>query len=641
MNFAIPFPTYLRITKRKNKWYLIYAIFIISLIVQLIFYRSAVSNQAVLASNAIHSTTKKVLKHTQLEFSKLKSPRDYVQQNLQSIRFQLPDSLASLNGKTYKEITLDNLESLDTENIDIINGNDHFKQFFSKFFDVLVENKQKIPHPNRLIFVNGKPIIPNVKTVDNPDDTLSEEELYSFEEFSDDFINDLTIKHANIVSSIPKKIPADFYKGDGYVIVGGGKYSWLAYLVIKTLRKVGSTLPVEVMLPEDSEYEHELCEEIFPNLNAKCIQMSTIFGDKNLEKLGKLSGYQYKSFALLASSFDNCFLLDSDAFPMTNPDKLFQSAVYNDYKMITWQDFWRRTTSPFYYQIAGIEVENKVIRYLNDFYTPPRNHIDKQKTSDYQNKVPFHDRLGALPDWSTESGEMLLKKSVYFDSLLLSLYYNSDGPQCYHPLLSQGGAGEGDKETFVAAAHFFRHTYYQSYKAPDKLFGYYKPEIGYSWEHSTIVQYDPVYDYEILKATINKIENSIIEKELNNEEFHYSYREMYRYPWKKSNVPVMFYHVHDPKIDPYKMVESEHALDREGNHIRNIGEEWPDVKFDLELFIWQTINESMCINKLNFESFKDQDPSSICDEFIHTRLAFLERTNKILLNDWKGFKQDE
>ncbi|GMG12980.1 unnamed protein product [[Candida] boidinii] len=237
MNFAIPFPTYLRITKRKNKWYLIYAIFIISLIVQLIFYRSAVSNQAVLASNAIHSTTKKVLKHTQLEFSKLKSPRDYVQQNLQSIRFQLPDSLASLNGKTYKEITLDNLESLDTENIDIINGNDHFKQFFSKFFDVLVENKQKIPHPNRLIFVNGKPIIPNVKTVDNPDDTLSEEELYSFEEFSDDFINDLTIKHANIVSSIPKKIPADFYKGDGYVIVGGGKYSWLAYLVIKTLRK--------------------------------------------------------------------------------------------------------------------------------------------------------------------------------------------------------------------------------------------------------------------------------------------------------------------------------------------------------------------------------------------------------------------
>ncbi|KAK7679537.1 Golgi alpha-1,2- mannosyltransferase [Cerrena zonata] len=41
------------------------------------------------------------------------------------------------------------------------------------------------------------------------------------------------------------------------------------------------------------------------------------------------------------------------------------------------------------------------------------------------------------------------------------MYYNYYGPDYYYPLLSQGAAGEGDKETFIAAAHKLKLPYYQ------------------------------------------------------------------------------------------------------------------------------------------------------------------------------------
>ncbi|GMF08312.1 unnamed protein product [Ambrosiozyma monospora] len=157
--------------------------------------------------------------------------------------------------------------------------------------------------------------------------------------FPDDFIEELKSAHENMINFIPAKQPYDFYHGSGYVFVGGGIYTWYSLLNIQVIRSIGSTLPVEVIIPTDEEYEEEPCEELLPKFNAKCVRLSTVFGSESMEKLD-IGGYQYKALALIASSFDNTFLIDADSFPVLNPDLLFESDVYQKTGMITWPDYW-------------------------------------------------------------------------------------------------------------------------------------------------------------------------------------------------------------------------------------------------------------------------------------------------------------
>lgn len=51
---------------------------------------------------------------------------------------------------------------------------------------------------------------------------------------------------------------------------------------------------------------------------------------------------------------------------------------------------------------------------------------------------------------------MLISKKIHEHTLLLSLFYNYYGPRYFYSLFTQGGNGEGDKETFAAAAAFYR-----------------------------------------------------------------------------------------------------------------------------------------------------------------------------------------
>lgn len=55
------------------------------------------------------------------------------------------------------------------------------------------------------------------------------------------------------------------------------------------------------------------------------------------------------------------------------------------------------------------------------------------------------------------------------------MYYNLHGPGMYYKLLSQGAPGEGDKDTFLAAASVFDGSFYQVSRQPDV--------IGYVGEH--------------------------------------------------------------------------------------------------------------------------------------------------------------
>lgn len=505
-----------------------------------------------------------------------------------------------------------------------------FKSFFNKIFNLLEDTELSQPLKQRLKLNHGKPVIDKVIFFRNPEVRLSENDLYSFMDFPHEFLTSLTVQHNNFIDGIPSSVPNELYSGNGYVIVGGGIYTWYSVLAIEALRGLKSEYPIEVFLPNEDDYEPELCEVVLPRLNAKCVQMDEVFGKETLSKF-RFGGYQYKSLALLASSFENAFLLDADAYPVKNPDVLFNSELFEKYPMITWPDFWRRTGSPHFYKVAGKEVGNEPIRHLNDIFVDPKfiNHDDESGSA---LSMTFHDRRGTLAEWSTESGEMLVNKKFHFKSLLLSLYYNYNGPYGYYPLLSQGGPGEGDKETFVAGANYFDLPYYQVNKSPDTAYGWYN--VNDKYEHTTIVQFDPIKDHEILQEVKQKIEQDMNE---HGDNFKYNYNDYFPQFFHSNNGIPMIYHVHDPKMNPFYIVEKGTTYNKHGVKIRNLGEDFPRTNFDLELTLWKAIDKHLCKDKVNFNAFKDKDMGVLCDGFTEEQLSFLkEGAGEI----WQDYQPD-
>ncbi|KAJ5139291.1 Alpha-mannosyltransferase [Penicillium bovifimosum] len=261
--------------------------------------------------------------------------------------------------------------------------------------------------------------------------------------------------HAGFVRAIKDSPPALPYTPGtkGIVSTAGGFYLPVLVISLRMLRRTGSTLPMEIFLSDEEEYEPYICDTVLPSLNARCVVLSRIFTTSS----AKIAKYQFKPFAMLFSSFEDILFLDADAFPLEDPAHLFTQDPYLSNGLLTWPDFWASSASPVFYDITG------------------------------QKPPPMDLRQ------STESGEILLSKKTHARSLLLATYYNFHGPGHYYPLLSQGAAGEGDKETFIAAATAMGESFYQVSESICAL--------GHAAEGgmagSAMAQFDPIQDFAL------------------------------------------------------------------------------------------------------------------------------------------------
>lgn len=206
----------------------------------------------------------------------------------------------------------------------------------------------------------------------------------------------------------------DFLKGDGIVYLAGGKYNQLALLSIKVLRENGSRLPVEVIIPKHEDYDEQFCNRILPNLNGKCKLMSDYIPKSYYERVikngGPATGYQMKNVAIFISSFERVLYLDADNIPIKNPDILFVNKPFINKHLVIWPDLWRRSTSPKFYEIAGIKVDPA--KKLRNSYTKgdPRGVF---QSADYETSIAhnsYHDCQGAIPEPSSETGQLLINK---------------------------------------------------------------------------------------------------------------------------------------------------------------------------------------------------------------------------------------
>lgn len=263
--------------------------------------------------------------------------------------------------------------------------------------------------------------------------------------------------HDGFVKAIEEKLPIYHSNSqdhtEGIVTVAGGSYFPPFLVSLRLLRRTGTTLPVEVFVSK-GEYEPRLCEHVLPKLNAVC---------RTFDRFDEIiSGYQYKIFAILLSSFAEVLWLDADNFPLHDVAPLFSSTPFRNTGLVTWPDLWQTSVAPAYYEISSRRPTSVSVRA------------------------------------STESGQLLVSKEQHWKTLLLVAYYNFWGPDYYYPLLCQARAGAGDKETFLPAAETAGLPYY-NVKAPALGLGHFRNNANHDegLYRFALVQKDPVSDYQM------------------------------------------------------------------------------------------------------------------------------------------------
>lgn len=406
------------------------------------------------------------------------------------------------------------------------------------------------------------------------------------------------------------------YSGNGIVMVAGGKYSVLAYSVIKMIRSRGTTLPIEVLIPEDRKTDAEFCSLLKSDLNGECIYLESIFDDSILSKY-TFKGFQYKSLALMASSFENCLLLDADDYPLKNLDGIFEDEAYTKNGLVLWPDFWRRTTHPFFYESAGIKVNTeKRVRNFIDSWSNMRSFIPTGEN------IPYHDFEGTLPDPSSETGQLMINKKHHWKTLLLSMYYNVYGPNLFYHLLSQYAAGQGDKDTFIAAAHVLDLPYYQVMSVPS-LDGYHSKGKDESYRGVAYYQKDFREDYKVQKDLVSKMRNN----ELSFDEKSYSpvkFRDTYfRADLSKSHA--LFAHCNLPKFNPLDLAKNQEYM-FEGKHFRGLNSKECLGDLDMEQEIIQSYYDIICGDTKNVFEWMVKKHDNIVCEYLTERLQLFKET---------------
>jgi len=343
-------------------------------------------------------------------------------------------------------------------------------------------------------------------------------------------------------------------KTRGIVTTAGGPYLVVALVSIRMLRRTGSTLPVEIFLASKEEFDVEICGIILPSLNARCIILQDIFDLSSVNSTDvKVDKYQYKIISILFSSFEDVLFLDSDAFPIFDPDQLFDADPFLTTGMVLWPDFWFPSESPFFFQAAEIS-------------TPP-----------------LYARA------STESGEILYSKSKHNLSIMLAAYYNYYGPEFYYPMQSQGAPGEGDKETFLWSAVVLSEPFY-TVKTRVSALGYWT--TAGDWRGSAMLQFDPTQDQQIFEP------------------------HLYEQSAKFDTPRPFFVHANFPKFSPatifreFSFGASGPTRDADGT-IRRVWHNNSDAAtalfgFDLERRLWEEIRDIACEYEGTFSMWKGE-----------------------------------
>lgn len=213
------------------------------------------------------------------------------------------------------------------------------------------------------------------------------------------------------ISSIPD-YPVDTFSGKGIVIPGGGpRYFTCAYVLIRKLRKLGCTLPIELwhMGP------HEMDQVMKGLISGYGVDIIDAYERRRTNPIKNLNGWELNAYALLWSKFEEVLFLDADNIPVQNPEFLFNTPEYQSTGSLFWPDYDYQRLKPF----------NPIWAIM---------------------EVPYRD------EQSFESGQIVIDKKKSWKPLNLAVHFNSESDFYYRFIL-------GDKDTFRFGWHCLDQPY--------------------------------------------------------------------------------------------------------------------------------------------------------------------------------------
>ena len=203
----------------------------------------------------------------------------------------------------------------------------------------------------------------------------------------------------------------------GIVISTGNTYFPLAVHVIRTIRLLNCTLPIEVFFQGSKDLD--LASMAFLNSlpNVTAVDLDPIFDNEILQ----IRGWDTKPFAILASSFREVILLDADVVLLQSPDVMFSYREYKD----TGALFFVDRTHLFKQQLDYPAWFKTII---------PEPHSGTLRASRMYRGISHYEQ---------ESGVVVIDKSRVFAGLLAACCLNS-----YQARMQMRTHSMGDKETF-------------------------------------------------------------------------------------------------------------------------------------------------------------------------------------------------
>ncbi|MEK0451697.1 MAG: hypothetical protein RL088_3965 [Verrucomicrobiota bacterium] len=137
----------------------------------------------------------------------------------------------------------------------------------------------------------------------------------------------------------------------GIVICGGGeRYLPSAYVLVRLLRHLKCSLPVEIWHLGEAEMPGTM-RGLFAELGAVCVDGSVV---RRTHPVRRLAGWELKCFAIMHSAFEEVMLLDADNCPVRDPAFLFDELPYQQTGAIFWPDYTRLGPERAVWAASGI-----------------------------------------------------------------------------------------------------------------------------------------------------------------------------------------------------------------------------------------------------------------------------------------------
>ncbi|KAH7058435.1 mannosyltransferase putative-domain-containing protein [Linnemannia elongata] len=220
----------------------------------------------------------------------------------------------------------------------------------------------------------------------------------------------------------------DSYRGKGFVLCAGNNQFKFIVSSIQAIRRLQPDLPIQLFHMGDGDLSRERQEYVREMTNDIEVLDITEFLDNDYMKLG---GWSIKAFSLLASRFEEAMLVDSDAYFLQDPAKLFEDPGY------------RATGSLFFYDRT----------LFPDWHSGPdwiRSMMPIMSTLPNQLRS-----FKGISTHEQESGVVVINKKTRLNGLLAICKMNSKWERDLHSYK----VFYGDKETFWVGFEMVQEPY--------------------------------------------------------------------------------------------------------------------------------------------------------------------------------------